>query len=221
MDPVTPSIAGIQALSAFATVSYYGEKSGLIASVARFFKGLVLQNVKAIVLDDYARAHVSQHLYSNHEHVKLVDIEKLFQISFNREVNSAIKQVRTLDADMFVAMASKSMKSLLRRFRYSLTRKTQVHILVSSVALAKKLGIKAKDIHVLVASDKLLDGAAEDVGDQKIHSSQAILSEKNEKAGGLEAKYFESFETLLKQVKAIVGEHCLDRRVTLIKKNSQ
>jgi hypothetical protein len=95
--------------NSLATMSYYAGQSGFTAKVCRSMKLKFMKNVKAVILPDIFKTQLFENgIYSLDEKLKLLDLEKMHSISFNKEVLSSIKKIKTSDVDVYIALAVKS-----------------------------------------------------------------------------------------------------------------
>jgi hypothetical protein len=188
------------ALNTVATGAYYSNKSGCFASVKRKTKKAVMKNVKCVVLSDVYRNRIFNDLYTTDENLKLLNLEKLFEITFNNETVKALRRMRVEDYDIYLSLTIKALRQLLERYRNNNNLRTNLYLFVSSVKLARQLGISKKNICVFIPAtdDDLKDY------DEKIQKYHKIQDSKNDKNFSKVKYSFESYQGLLNQIKKIV-----------------
>ena len=188
------------ALNTVATSAYYSHKSGCFASLKRKTKKACMKNVKCVVLSDVYRNRVFNDLYTTDENLKLLNLEKLFEITFNNETVKALRRMRVEDYDIYLSLTIKALRDLLERYRLNNNLRTNLYLFVSSVKLARQLGISKKNISVFIPdSEKDLEDY-----DEKIKKYHKIQDSKNDKNFNKVKYSFESYSGLLKQVKKII-----------------
>lgn len=197
------------ALNTVATSAYYSHKSGCFASIKRKTKKACMKNVKCVVLSDVYRNRVFNDLYTTDENLKLLNLEKLFEITYNNETVKALRRMRVEDYDIYLSLTIKALRDLLNRYRLNNNLRTNLFLFVSSVKLARQLGINKKNICVFIPSttDDLKDF------DEKIKKYHKIQDSKNDKNFSKVKYSFESYQGLLNQIKKIIPgvlEHSKD-----------
>ena len=188
------------ALNTVATGAYYSHKMGCIASLKRRTKKAVMKNVKCVVLSDVYRNRLFNDLYTTDENLKLLNIEKLFEITFGSEALKALRRMRVEDYDIYLSLTVFGMRDLLEKYRFNNNLRTNLYLFVSSVKLARQLGISKKNISVFIP-----DGGRDLAEfDDKIKKYHKVQDSKNEKNFNKVKYSFESYSGLLKQVKKII-----------------
>jgi len=193
-------IAGASVTSSLATTSYYGQQSGCCGGINRWFKKCMLKSPKAIVIADAHKDAVVQSLYSVDKNVSLIDLEKVFLLSFGKDTQSSIKKMKVCNNSAYVALCIKSLRQLLLRHRLAQKNAVQTYCFVSSVRLADKLEIG--DITSFVATDSALRHlCAHDV--EKVSNYYTQLNTENDVQPYV--KYYESLTSLQRQTKGVIG----------------
>jgi len=138
------------ALNTVATGAYYSHKMGCISSLKRRTKKAIMKNVKCVVLSDVYRNRLFNDLYTTDENLKLLNIEKLFEITFGSEALKALRRMRVEDYDIYLSLTVFGMRDLLEKYRFNNNLRTNLYLFVSSVKLARQLGISKKNISVFI-----------------------------------------------------------------------
>lgn len=201
-------IAGSSVISSLATTSYYGQQSGCTAGLSRGFKKCFMKNAKAIIIADAHKDAVCSSIYSVDKNVSLIDLEKVFLLSFNKDTQSSIKKMKVTNNSAYVALCIKSLRQLLLRHRLAQGNKVTTYCFVSSMRLAEKLEIG--DITSFVATDGALrDLCRHDV--EKVSNYYSQINTENDVHPYV--KYYESLISLQRQVKGCIGEGIKSRPI--------
>lgn len=186
-------------LSALASTSFYADKSGCFTRFKRGTKQKFMKNIKCVVVSDIYRNKIFGDLYTTDEKLKMLNLEKLFEVAFPPDTIKSLRRTKVEDIDVYIALCIKPLRDLLKRYRLNNNTRSQLYLFVSSVKLAKQLGVKSKNIKVFLPTnyDLLLGEKSEELL-KKYHS---LLDEKNENNYKKINKYsFESYEGLLNQL---------------------
>lgn len=186
-------------LSAIASTSFYADKSGCVARFRRGTKETFMKNIKCVVVSDVYRNKIFNDLYTSSEDLKMLNLEKLFEVAFPADAVKSLRRIKLEDIDVYVALCIKPLRDLLKRYRLNNHTRADLYLFVSSVKLAKQLHVKDKNIKVFIPTNyDLLEGERKEEMLKKYHS---LLDEKNENNYKKINKYsFESYEGLLNQL---------------------
>ena len=186
-------------LSAIASTSFYADKSGCVARFRRGTKETFMKNIKCVVVSDVYRNKIFNDLYTSSEDLKMLNLEKLFEVAFPADAVKSLRRIKVEDIDVYVALCIKPLRDLLKRYRLNNHTRADLYLFVSSVKLAKQLHVKDKNIKVFIPTNyDLLEGERKEEMLKKYHS---LLDEKNENNYKKINKYsFESYEGLLNQL---------------------
>ena len=186
-------------LSAVASTSFYADKSGCVTRFKRGTKEKFMKNIKCVVVSDVYRNKIFNDLYTSSEDLKMLNLEKLFEVAFPPESVKSLRRIKVEDIDVYIALCIKPLRDLLKRYRLNNNVRSELYLFVSSVKLAKQLGVKDKNIKVFIPTNyDLLGGEKKEEMLKKYHS---LLDEKNENNYKKINKYsFESYEGLLNQL---------------------
>jgi len=191
--------------NSLATMSYYAGQSGFSAKFCRWTKLKVMKNVKAVILPDIFKTQLFENgIYSLDEKLKLLDLEKMHSISFNKEVLSSIKKIKTSDVDVYIALAVKSLRELMTRYRMNNKLRCQLVVFLSSHKLARQLGIKKSNIYTYAPSSELLDSELAKQ-DSRLKNYVSDTNRKNQKKNP-NTRIFTSREDLNNQIQALLGD---------------
>jgi len=186
-------------LSAVASTSFYADKSGCVTRFKRGTKEKFMKNIKCVVVSDVYRNKIFNDLYTSSENLKMLNLEKLFEVAFPHESVKSLRRIKVEDIDVYIALCIKPLRDLLKRYRLNNNIRSELYLFVSSVKLAKQLGVKDKNIKVFIPTNyDLLEGEKKEEMLKKYHS---LLDEKNENNYKKINKYsFESYQGLLNQL---------------------
>ncbi len=191
--------------NSLATMSFYADQSGCASRFCRFTKLKCMKNIKAVVLPDIFKSELfDSGIYTLDEKLKLLDLEKMHSIAFNKEVLSSIKKIKTSDMDVYIALAVKSLRELMTRYRLNNKLRCQLIVFLSSHKLARQLGIKKKNIYTYAPSLELLDKEL-DKRDQRLKNYVSDTNKKNQKKNS-NTRVFTSKEDLCNQIQALLGD---------------
>ena len=170
--------------------------------MTRFKRGTkqtFMKNIKCVVISDVYRNKIFNDLYTSSEDLKMLNLEKLFEVAFPADAVKSLRRIKVEDIDVYVALCIKPLRDLLKRYRLNNHTRADLYLFVSSVKLAKQLGVKDKNIKVFIPTNyDLLEGERKEEMLKKYHS---LLDEKNENNYKKINKYsFESYEGLLNQL---------------------
>ena len=196
MEPFSMSAT---TLSAVASTSFYADKSGCFIRFKRGTKQKFMKNIKCVVVSYVYRNKIFNDLYTSSEDLKMLNLEKLFEVAFPAEAVKSLRRIKVEDIDVYIALCIKPLRDLLKRYRLNNNIRSDLYLFVSSVKLAKQLGVKDKNIKVFIPTNyDLLEGEKKEEMLKKYHS---LLDEKNENNYKKINKYsFESYEGLLNQL---------------------
>ena len=196
MEPFTLSAT---TLSSVASTSFYVDKSGCFTRFKRGTKQKLMKNLKCIVVSDVYKNKLFNDLYTTNENLKILNLEKLFEVAFPPEAIKSLRRIKVEDVDVYVALCIKPLRDLLKRYRLNNNIRSELFLFVSSVKLAKQLGVSEKNIKLFLPSNyKLLEGEKAGEVLKKYHH---LLDERNEENYKKINKYsFESYEGLLNQL---------------------
>ena len=188
------------------TGGYYANKSGCFGKLCRIVKKLAMEKTHCIVVPDGFNHYIHEQLFSTSESLKILDLERTFNLLFNKDTLSVLKRLKVESYHTYLAVNSKHLRSLLLRFKLNNPRKCKVWLVLSSVKLAKQLGVKDKNIHVFVPSEECLKASVEHINDSRIERHNSRINKENN--ARKDSVYFESPEALLMLVKKLIGEEC-------------
>lgn len=191
--------------NSLATMSYYAGQSGCTARLCRYMKLKFMKNVKAVILPDIFKTQLFENgIYSLDEKLKLLDLEKMHSISFNKEVLSSIKKIKTSDVDVYIALAVKSLRELMVRYQLNNKLRCQLVVFLSSHKLARQLGIKRKNIYTYAPSSELMESELAKK-DSRLKNYVSDTNKKNQKKNS-NTRIFTSKEDLNNQIQALLGD---------------
>lgn len=196
MEPFSMSAT---TLNAVASTSFYMDKSSCFTRFKRGTKQKFMRNIKCVVVSDVYRNKIFNDLYTSSEDLKMLNLEKLFEVAFPPDAIKSLRRIKVEDIDVYMALCIKPLRDLLKRYRLNNKTRSVLYLFVSSVKLAKQLGVKEKNIKVFLPTNyDLLGGEKSEELLKKYHS---LLDEKNEGNYKKINKYsFESYEGLLNQL---------------------
>lgn len=219
-DPVSPFISGASAISSISSTAYYSKKSGCVVGIKKSARKKLMKNVKAIVISDIYRNKLTKELFSSEPKIKLLNIEKVFEITFPNETVKALRKIRITDYDTYICLVIKSLRQLLERYRYNNVIKTQLFLAVSSVKMAEKLGVKKSNIIVFTASEKLNQTFLKKFN-QDIINYHYLMDATNEKGNKKIIKHsFESYDGLKSMILRLIPELMEHTKETLEEKKN-
>lgn len=196
---------GATVTNSLATMSYYAGQSGCGTKICRYMKIKFMKNVHAVVLPDIFKTQLFESgIYSLDERLKLLDLEKMHSISFNKEVLSTIKKIKTSDVDVYIALAVKSLRELMTRYRLNNKLRCQLVVFLSSHKLARQLGIKNKNIFTYAPSSELMESELAKQ-DHRLKNYVSDTNKKNQKKN-TNTRVFTSKEDLCNQIQALLGD---------------
>ena len=198
-------VSGGAVANSLATVSFYAERSGCVTRLCRWAKKKVMKNCKAIVLPDVFKTRLFERgIFSLDEKMKLLDLERIHSMAFNKEILSSIKKLKVNDPDTYIALAIKSLRDLLMRYRLNNKIRSQLIIFVSSTKLAKQLGVKKKNTYTFSPCTELMNSELEQI-DLRLKNYTQDTNKKNQR-NNKEVRVFTSFEDLCNQIQSLLGD---------------
>jgi hypothetical protein len=196
--------AGSAVVNSLITASYYGHKSGCFQAFKRRIKKTFLKNVKAIVIPDNFKTKINDNLITMNEDVKILDIEKVYQLTFNKELLSSIKKLKLNDIDTYTALSIKSMRDLLMRYRLNNNTRCVLFVLCSNLKMAQQLGIKNSNIEILCPSDKCMKEEMQDLKSPEARHYIKDINDKNKFKN--KVRFFDNLNSLFEQVKNLIDD---------------
>jgi hypothetical protein len=208
-------VSGGAVANSLATVSFYGAQSNCGTKFCRFFKKKIMKNVKAIVLPDVFKTRLFERgIFSLDEKMKLLDLERIHSMAFNKEILSSIKKLKVNDPDTYIALAVKSLRELLMRYRLNNKMRSQLIIFVSSTKLAKQLGVKKKNTYTFSPCTELMNSELEQI-DLRLKNYTSDTNKKNQR-NNKDVRVFTSFEDLCNQIQSLLGDRICIRNAEVI-----
>ncbi len=198
-------VSGGAVANSLATVSFYADRSGCGSRVCRWVKKKVMKNCKAIVLPDVFKTRLFERgIFSLDEKMKLLDLERVHSMSFNKEILSSIKKLKVNDPDTYIALAIKSLRELLMRYRLNNRMRSQLILFVSSTKLAKQLGVKKRNTFTFSPCTELMNEEMKNI-DLRLKNYTSDTNKKNQR-DNKEVRMFTSFEDLCNQIQSLLGD---------------
>ena len=76
------------------TGGYYANKSGCFGKLCRIVKKLAMEKTHCIVVPDGFNHYIHEQLFSTSESLKILDLERTFNLLFNKDTLSVLKRLK-------------------------------------------------------------------------------------------------------------------------------